>query len=80
MGFHYVYILSLNNGQFYIGRTKNLIRRLKEHKSGQERTTSKYLPCALETYLAFKDSRLAVKFEKYLKTGSGLAFRKRHLV
>ena len=80
MKFYYVYILKLSNRDFYIGRTDNLKRRLNEHKTGQQRTTKNYLPCRLVTYIAFDSKTLAVKFERYLKTGSGLAFRKRHLV
>jgi len=77
---YYVYILKLCNHQYYIGRSDNLKRRLKEHVSGQERTTKKFLPIKLVTYLAFDTKIKAVNFEKYLKTGSGFAFRNKHLV
>ena len=80
MKFFYVYILKLANGDFYIGRSDDLKRRIQEHVSGQERTTKKFLPCKLVAYLAFDSKTRAVVFEKYLKTGSGLAFRNRHLV
>ena len=78
--FYYVYILKLSNGDFYIGRSDDLRRRVKEHISGQQRTTKMFLPCKLITYFAFSKKSLAIKFEKYLKTGSGFAFRNRHLV
>jgi len=42
--------------------------------------TKRFLPCKLVTYLAFNSKKLAIKFERYLKTGSGFAFRNRHLV
>jgi putative endonuclease len=77
---YYVYILKLSNENFYIGRADNLKRRIKEHKSGEVNTTKKYLPCKLITYLAFSSKKKAIKFERYLKTGSGFAFRNRHLV
>jgi predicted GIY-YIG superfamily endonuclease len=80
MKFFYVYILKLANGDYYIGRSNDLKRRLNEHDTGQDRTTSMYLPCKLVTYLAFEKKDLAIKFELYLKSGSGFAFRKRHLV
>ena len=80
MKFFYVYILKLSNGDFYIGRSDDLKRRMQEHISGQERTTKKFLPCKLVTYIAFDSKTKAVAFEKYLKTGSGFAFRNRHLV
>ena len=79
MSYSYVYILKLKNGDYYVGRSDNLKRRLREHLSGQERTTKKFLPLKLETYLAFNNKTKAIMFEKYLKTGSGLAFRRKHL-
>lgn len=77
---YYVYVLKLSNGDFYTGWSDNLKRRLKEHLSGQERTTKKYLPCKLITYLAFSSKDKSIKFEKYLKSGSGFAFRNKHLI
>lgn len=77
---YYVYILKLFNNDYYIGRTDDLKRRIKEHLSGTERTTKRYLPCKLVTYISFENRDKSFKFEKYLKTGSGLAFRKRHLI
>jgi putative endonuclease len=70
----------MNNNKYYIGSTSDLKRRYKEHVSGQERTTKKFQPIKLTTYLGSSNKTLALKFEKYLKSGSGLAFRKRHLV
>ncbi|KKS79142.1 MAG: excinuclease ABC C subunit domain-containing protein [Candidatus Beckwithbacteria bacterium GW2011_GWA2_43_10] len=77
---YYVYILQLINQKYYIGRSDNLKRRLHEHIMGKEKTTRKFLPVTLITYLAFDSKTKAVKFEKYLKTGSGFAFRNKHLV
>jgi len=77
---YYIYILKLNNGDFYCGRSDNLKRRLNEHVNGQERTTKKYLPCNLITYIAFDNKKKSIEFEKYLKTGSGFAFRNKHLI
>ena len=80
MAFHYAYILKLSNGDYYIGQTDNLRRRIREHKQGQQRTTKNFLPCTLVTYIAFKNKKLSKDFEKYLKTGSGFAFKNKHLV
>ncbi len=80
MKYYYVYILKLSNGDYYIGRSDNLKRRMSEHIKGQERTTSNFLPLKLVTYLGFESKTKAVLFEKYLKSGSGFAFRNRHLV
>ena len=80
MKFYYVYILQLSNKKFYIGRSDNLKRRLHEHILGKDKTTKRFLPVRLVTYLAFNSKTKAVKFESYLKTGSGFAFRNKHLV
>jgi putative endonuclease len=80
MSFFYVYILKLSNEDYYVGRSDNLKRRIGEHLRGEDKTTSKFLPLKLITYLAFDNKTVAVKFEKYLKTGSGIAFRRKHLV
>lgn len=80
MSYFYVYLLKLSNGDFYVGRSDNLKRRIGEHKRGEDQTTSKFLPIKLVTYFAFDNKTNAVKFEKYLKTGSGIAFRRKHLV
>lgn len=76
----YVYILQLNNNGFYIGSTSDLKRRIKEHNSGKSPYTSKFRPVKLIQYSSFLTENKAIKFEKYLKSGSGVAFRKKHLV
>ena len=76
---YYVYILKLSNNKCYTGRSDNLKHRIDEHVSGQQRTTKQHLPCKLIAYLAFSSKTTAINFEKYLKTGSGFAFRNRHL-
>ena len=80
MKFYYVYILQLVNKEYYVGRSDNLKRRIQEHVSGQERTTKKFLPVKLISYQAFNSRTKACRFENYLKTGSGFAFRNKHLI
>ena len=75
----YVYILKCNNGKIYTGITNNLEERMKRHSSGRVKSTSNILPHELITFTVFTDKYLAYKFEKYLKSGSGRAFAKRHL-
>ena len=42
---HWVYVIKSNpRGKLYIGSTDNLVRRLKEHNDGQNRSTKPYLP------------------------------------
>src|SRR5437899_2343258 len=76
----YVYILkSLDSQPFYVGITDDLRARLAKHNSGEFPHTSKYRPWRLKTYVAFSDEKQAIAFEKYLKSGSGLAFAKKRL-
>jgi putative endonuclease len=49
------------------------------HNAGEVPHTSKYGPWRIRTYVAFSDERQAIAFEKYLKSGSGRAFAKKHL-
>ncbi len=76
----YVYILrSLSASEhFYVGLTEDLRARLKRHNAGEEFHTAKYKPWTVKNYFAFEDHKKAVAFERYLKSGSGRAFSKRH--
>ena len=80
MQFYIVYTLKLSNGDFYVGVTGNLKTRVKEHSIGQVDSTRKYLPVSLVSFTTFTNKKKALAFEKYLKTGSGIAFRNKHLV
>ncbi len=62
----------------YIGYTSDLKARLKAHNSGASTHTARFLPWTLEHYHAFEDKQKALAFERYLKSGSGQAFAKRH--
>jgi predicted GIY-YIG superfamily endonuclease len=77
----YVYLLqSTGEGdRYYVGATDDLRTRLSHHNAGKVPHTSKYRPWKLKTYVAFSDEAKAFAFEKYLKSGSGRAFAKRHL-
>ena len=69
----YVYILILSNKQLYTGYTSDLKRRVKEHKCGKVKFTSKRLPVKLIYYEAYISQIDARKREKYLKTSDGKA-------
>ncbi len=77
----YVYLLrSLSNPrQTYVGLTDDLKRRLEEHNNGKSPHTSKHQPWEIEVAIRFNDDMKAALFERYLKSGSGDAFAKRHL-
>ena len=77
----YTYILqSVSHPQeSYRGHTSDLKHRVAEHNAGKCPHTAKHLPWKIKFYAAFETLELAQRFERYLKTGSGHAFSKRHL-
>ena len=80
MKFHYVYILQSIKQleRFYVGFTDDLHDRLRRHNAGEVSHTAKFKPWAIKTAVAFGDQSRAAAFERYLKTGSGRAFAKKH--
>jgi len=77
---HYVYILQDERNKLYVGYFEDLKRRLQEHTSKNVATTQTYIAPQLIWYCGFKNKKLALEFEKYLKAGSGHAFTKKHLI
>ncbi len=78
--FHYVYVVqSLKDSQLYIGYTTDLIRRIKEHNRGLNRSTRPYLPWKLVYCEACLDLRDAKRREGYLKTNQGARLLKRRI-
>jgi len=77
----YVYLLqSLSEPRNrYVGSSTDFERRLKEHKAGQSPHTAKSRPWKPIVVIRFGDDEKAEHFERYLKSGSGHAFAKRHL-
>lgn len=76
---HYVYILKSEiTRKSYTGSTKNLRSRIKKHNSGEVTHTAKYKPWKIQSYFAFENKDIAIKFEKYLKSNSGRAFASKH--
>ncbi len=76
----YVYILRLVDKSLYIGYSTNLKDRIRYHGDGKVESTKNLRPIKLEFYAAFKEKTKAVRFEKYLKSSSGFAFRKKRLI
>lgn len=78
---YYVYIIRSvkSPNETYIGITNNIWRRLFEHNQGLSHHTNKFKPWKIVTYIAFTNRQIALKFEKYLKVGSGKAFAKKRL-
>jgi predicted GIY-YIG superfamily endonuclease len=76
-----VYVLqSLKDAKrYYIGSTDSLTPRIVEHNAGSSiHHTAKHRPWRLIVSVHFDDSLRAFAFERYLKTGSGRSFAKRH--
>lgn len=76
---YYVYLLKLNDDAVYTGSTPNIKNRLEEHRKGYCISTRDYRPVKLVWYGAFENKKKALEFEKYLKKGSGQAFRNKRL-
>lgn len=77
---HYTYVLQseLETDRHYIGSTGNLKVRLEDHNAGRCPHTAKYRPWKIKSYFAFQSKDVAQKFERYLKSGSGREFARRH--
>ncbi len=77
----FVYCLESEShfGEQYIGFSEDLRRRLGEHNNGSNPSTQAGRPWKLRGYVAFDEKAPALEFERYLKTGSGHAFRKKRL-
>ncbi len=78
---HYVYLLESlsSSGRRYIGFSDDLRQRIDDHNSGKNPSTARYRPWRLTAYFAFANRQRTLTFERYLKSGSGHAFAKRHL-
>ncbi len=74
---YYVYSLKCKSG-YYVGCTNNIQDRIVRHNKGDVMATSGRLPVSLEFYFSIEDKYKAFAFEKYLKSGSGRAFIKKH--
>ncbi|MBI5019451.1 GIY-YIG nuclease family protein [Candidatus Gottesmanbacteria bacterium] len=78
--FFYVYVLqSIKSKEFYIGSTRNLVRRVKEHNLGLNQSTKPYRPWKLIYYEASRNRIDAKRREDYLKTSEGRRLLKRRV-
>jgi putative endonuclease len=77
----YAYLLrSKKDNKLYIGFTNDLRRRLKEHNSGKNKSTSYRRPLELVYYEAYKSEQDARQREKNLKLfGKALGGLKRRI-
>jgi len=79
--FHVYVIRSIKHpDRYYTGMTDDVVRRVEVHNTGGSEYTRGLRPWELVAFTTFTNPESAVAFEKYLKTGSGRAFSKRHFV
>ena len=78
--FYYVYVLlSEKDGNFYIGYTDDLKKRLDEHNKGRVPSTRNRNPLILIYYEAGLNQKDAIRREKKLKTTWGQRYIKSRL-
>lgn len=65
----FFYILKCNDTKYYYGSTRNLKRRLVEHKTRQNKSTKHRLPVRLVYYREFDTYKMAFNYEKKFKNG-----------
>ena len=80
IGARFVYVLRSESdpSRHYVGRTANVDERLAWHNAGPCGYTLQHRPWSVVVSAEFPNERAAAHFEKYLKSGSGRAFAKRH--
>src|SRR5262249_3695692 len=64
--------------RYYVGVTEDVAARLDTHNAGGCTHTAAHRPWSRHVVIEFADEAHAVRFERYLKSGSGRAFAKRH--
>jgi predicted GIY-YIG superfamily endonuclease len=76
----FVYVLKSAHAEahFYIGLTSDVRARLIHHNAGRCPHTARHRPWQLHVTIELPDERRAIEFERYLKSGSGRAFARRH--
>jgi putative endonuclease len=75
-----VYLLGSETlvGGYYVGLTSDMAARLETHNSGGSAHTASGRPWRVVVAIEFDDEYKAIRFERYLKSGSGRAFANRH--
>lgn len=76
----FVYVIQSESQplRYDTGLTSNVQARLRAHNDGRSPHTASGAPWRVVVAIEFADETRAVAFEKYLKSGSGFAFSKRH--
>jgi putative endonuclease len=76
----FIYVLRNTDEKphFYTGLTGDVHARVAGHNAGRCPHTSSRRPWQIHVIIEFPDEERAIRFERYLKSGSGRAFAKRH--
>ena len=79
---YYAYILQSVSfpGRLYHGHSSDLRQRLSDHNGGHRPHTARFIPWRVKFYAAFETLERAQQFERYLKSGSGHAFARLHIL
>ena len=80
VGRRFVYVLrsEMDPARHYVGVTSDVDERLAWHNEGPVGCTTNHRPWRVVVSLEFPTAQAATRFERYLKSGSGRAFAKRH--
>jgi len=76
----FVYIIKsiVTPDEYYVGVTSNVDLRLRAHNEGLSPHTAWRRPWRTLVVIEFDEEEPALKFERYLKSGSGREFARRH--
>jgi len=80
IGRRFVYILRSDSDpdRHYVGIASDVDERLDWHNNGPCGHTVRHRPWQVVVSIEFPDETAALRFERYLKSGSGRAFAQRH--
>jgi putative endonuclease len=80
IGNRFVYVLrsDVEPERHYVGTASDVDQRLEWHNHGPCGWSVDHRPWSVVVSLEFPTEAEAVRFERYLKSGSGRAFAKRH--
>ena len=76
----FVYILRTikTPPRYYVGVTADIEHRLESHNAGLSPHAAEHRPWRKLVVIEFDEEHPALQFERYLKTGSGREFARRH--
>ncbi len=80
MKYFYTYVLrSLKDMNYYVGYTRNIMKRINEHNNGKVASTKNRIPLELVYWEGCLNQQDATAREKYLKTAWGKRYIKNRI-